>query len=112
MLALKSMSSDIHCKAEGKVVPVLFFLNCVPRHENLLGEWRYSFHAFLTSLLDRGAWSVLCPGRFNPSERTFATHWIGRWVNPRVVLDTMVKREIPSPRTPIVQPVASGLQQY
>jgi hypothetical protein len=40
------------------------------------------------------------------------THWIGGWVGPRAVLDTVVKRKIPNPRqesnprTPIVQPVA------
>jgi hypothetical protein len=40
------------------------------------------------------------------------THWIGDWVDPRAVLDAVVKRKIPrprrelNPRTPIVQPVA------
>jgi hypothetical protein len=40
------------------------------------------------------------------------THCIGGWVGPRAVLDTVVKRKIPSPRqesnprTPIVQPLA------
>jgi hypothetical protein len=35
-------------------------------------------------------------------------HWIGGWVGPRAVLDTVVKRKLPSPRresnprTPIV----------
>jgi hypothetical protein len=39
-------------------------------------------------------------------------HWIGGWVGSRAVLDTVVKRELPSPRQesnpriPIVQPVA------
>jgi hypothetical protein len=38
-------------------------------------------------------------------------HWIGSWVDPRAVLDAVVKRKIPSPRqesnpkTPTVQPV-------
>jgi hypothetical protein len=45
-------------------------------------------------------------------EKASGTHWIGGWVGPRAVLDTVVKRKIPSPRrewnprTPIVQPVA------
>jgi hypothetical protein len=45
-------------------------------------------------------------------EKAPGTHWIGGWVGPRAVLDTVVKRKIPSPRresnprTPIVQPVA------
>jgi hypothetical protein len=47
-----------------------------------------------------------------PRERAPDTHWTGGWVGPRVVLDTVVKRKIPSPhresnpRTPIVQHVA------
>jgi hypothetical protein len=50
--------------------------------------------------------AALPPGE-NPS-----TRWIGGWVGPRAVLDTVVKRKIPSsrreskPRTPIVQSVA------
>jgi hypothetical protein len=50
-----------------------------------------------------------------PQERAPSTHWIGRWVGPRAVLDTVGKRKIPSPRwesnprTPIVQPV---VQRY
>jgi hypothetical protein len=52
------------------------------------------------------------PGRFTPRVRAPGTHWIGDWVDPRAVLDAVVKRKIPSPRwestprTPIVQPVA------
>jgi hypothetical protein len=40
------------------------------------------------------------------------THWIGGWVDPRAILDAVVKIEISrprresNPRTPIVQPVA------
>jgi hypothetical protein len=45
-------------------------------------------------------------------ERAPDTHWIGDWVGPIAILDTVVKRKIPSPcqksnpRTLIVQPVA------
>jgi hypothetical protein len=45
-------------------------------------------------------------------ERAPDIHWIGGWVDPRAVLDAVVKRKIPStrresnPRTPIVQVVA------
>jgi hypothetical protein len=31
-------------------------------------------------------------------ERAPDTHWIGDWVGPRAVLDTVVKRKIPNPR--------------
>jgi hypothetical protein len=69
-------------------------------------------HAFLISALDGGEWSASSPSRFTPRERAPGTHWIGGWLSPRVVLDAVVKRKIPSPRresnpkTPIVQPVA------
>jgi hypothetical protein len=61
---------------------------------------------------DGGEWSASRPGRFIPREKALGTHWIGGWVGRRAVLDTVVKRKIPSPRresnprTPIVQPVA------
>jgi hypothetical protein len=86
--------------------------NWAPRHEGILGEWRYSSTHSLTSALDEGEGSTSRPGRFTPKERAPGTHWIGGWVGPRAVLDAVVKRKIPSPRresdprTPIVQPVA------
>jgi hypothetical protein len=97
------------CKGKGKVVPVL---NEAPRHEGVLGEWRYSITHSLTSALDGGEWSATRPGRFTPRERASGTHWTGGWVGLRAVLDSVVKGKIPSfrrqsnPRTPIVQPVA------
>jgi hypothetical protein len=96
-------------KVNGKAVPVL---NLAPRHEDVLGEWRYSSTHSLTSALDGGEWSASRPGRFTPRTRAPCTHWIGGLVGPRAVLDTAVKRKIPNPRresnprTPIVQPVA------
>jgi hypothetical protein len=78
------------CK--GKVVSVL---NQAPRH-----EYRGS-GGIAPRILDLGTrwgeWSASGPGRFTPSERASGTHWLG-WVGPRAVLDTMVKRKIPSPR--------------
>jgi hypothetical protein len=52
------------------------------------------------------------PAAFLPRERAPRTHWIGGWVGPRAVLNTVVGRKIPSlcwesnPRTSIVQHVA------
>jgi hypothetical protein len=92
-----------------KDVPVL---NKAPRHEGVIGQWRYSSTHSLTSALDRDEWSASCPGRFTHRERAPGTHWLGGWVGPRAGLDAVVKRKIPSPRrqsnprTPIVQPVA------
>jgi hypothetical protein len=77
-----------------------------------IGEWRYSSTHSLTSALDGGEWSASRLAHFTPRERAPGTHGIGSWVDPRAVLDAVVKRKIPSPhresnpRTPIVQPVA------
>jgi hypothetical protein len=95
-----------------KVKLSLCFINWVPCHEDVLGQWRYSFTHSLTLALDGGEWSASHPGHFTPRERAPGTHWIGGWVGPRAVLDPVVKRKIPSPsqelnpRTPIVQPIA------
>jgi hypothetical protein len=86
--------------------------NWAPRHEDVLGEWIYNSTHSLTSALDGGEWPASLPGRFTPRERAPGTHCIGGWVGPRAILDTVVKRKIPSPRresnprTPIVRPVA------
>jgi hypothetical protein len=51
------------------------------------------------------------PAALPPRERAPGTQWIGGWVGPRAVLDTVMKK-IPSPRresnrsTPIVQTVS------
>jgi hypothetical protein len=98
-------------KGKGKAVPVLFD-NWPPHHEGVLGKWTYTSTHSLTPALDGGEWSVSRPGRFNPRERAPGTYWIGGWLDPRAVLDAVVKRKIPCPRwepkirTPIVQPVA------
>jgi hypothetical protein len=76
-----------HRESKGKVVPVLF--NSAPRHEGALREWRYSSTHSLTSTLDGGEWSASRPGRFAPRERAPDTHWIGGWVGPRAVLDSV-----------------------
>jgi hypothetical protein len=61
---------------------------------------------------DGSEWSASRPGCITPREIAPRTHWLGDWVGPRAVLDSVVKRKITSPRresnrrTPIVQPVA------
>jgi hypothetical protein len=81
-----------------------FSLNRVPRHEGVLGECRYSSTHSLTPGLDGGQLSASRPGRFTPKERAPGTHWIGGWVGPRAVMDTVVKRKIPSPPPPRIEP--------
>jgi hypothetical protein len=43
-----------------------------------------------------GEWLASHSGRFTPRERAPIMHWIGSWVGPRAVLDTVVKRKIPT----------------
>jgi hypothetical protein len=58
-------------KRKGKVVTVL---NKAPRHEGVLGQWRYSSTHSSTSVLDGGEWSASRPGRPTPMERAPGTH--------------------------------------
>jgi hypothetical protein len=72
--------------------------NWAPRHEGVLGKWRYSSTHSLASAPDGGEWSASRRGLITPRERAPGTHWIGDWVGPRAVLNAVVKRKIPSPR--------------
>jgi hypothetical protein len=52
------------------------FLSQAPRHEGVLGEWRYSSTHSLTSTLDGSEWSASHPGHFTPRVRAPGTHWV------------------------------------
>jgi hypothetical protein len=90
-----SARSIITTLTELSKVKLSLCFNWAPRHEGVLGDWRYSSTHSLTSALDEGEWSGSQPGRFTP----------------RAVLDS-VKIKIPNPsresksRTQIVHPVA------
>jgi len=75
----------------------MLFFNSAPRHEGLMGEWRYSPTHSSTSALDGGEWSVSPLGRFTPRERAPGTHFLGGWVGPRAGLDAVMNRKIPRP---------------
>jgi hypothetical protein len=81
----------------GKVVPVLFSLTEHNAMKAYWGSGEYSSMHSLTSALDGGEWSGSCPSHFTPRERAPGTHWIGGWVGPRAIPDTVGKRKIPSP---------------
>jgi hypothetical protein len=59
------------------------------RHASGKGERKYSFYSFLTSALDGGEWSALCPGpRFTPN-----IHWIWRfWASELIWTQTLEKK--------------------
>jgi len=58
----------------------LCFFSWAPRHEGVLGEWRYSSKHSSSSAIDGGERSASRPGLFTPRERTSGAHWIGGWV--------------------------------
>jgi hypothetical protein len=99
----------------GKVVPVP---NSSTTPWIRIREWRYSSTHSLTSALDGGELSASRYSRSTPKERVPGTHWIGGWVGPRAVLDTMLKRKIPIPRResnphhPMVQAVVSRYTKW
>jgi len=66
-------------------------INQAPHHEEI------KLHAFLNSVLDGGEWSALSLDRFTTVERDPITHLIGGWMGPRSGLETVAKRNIPSP---------------
>jgi len=53
-----------------KLFPVL---NYAPYSEEILEVW---LHAFSTSVLDGGKWSVPHPSHVNARERALGTHWV------------------------------------
>jgi hypothetical protein len=70
----------------------------------------YSSTHSLTLALDGGEWSGSRPDCFAPKERARSTYCVGCLVGPRVGLDAVVKRKIPShcrdSNSQIIQPVA------
>jgi hypothetical protein len=87
---------------------------CLTKHHAMKTYWGSGGIApRITDLGTRWRWVVnFTPRPLYPQGKAPGTHWIGGWVGLRAVLDTVLKRKIPSPRrgsklrTPIVQSVA------
>jgi hypothetical protein len=56
-----------------------------------MGEWTY--RSTILDLSTRCEWSASLPSRLTSGERAHGTHWIGRWVGPRAVVDIMENRK-------------------
>jgi len=51
-------------------------------------------HAFLTTALDGGEWSVSCLSHFTPRVKAPGTHWTGGCVGPTASLEMAVRRKL------------------
>jgi hypothetical protein len=79
------------------------------RHEGAWGERRYSSYSFLTSELDRGAWSATPSDRALPwgKDPPPPVNWTEGWVGPRASLDAEARGKIlclcrgPNPGRPV-----------
>jgi len=60
-----------------------------------VGKWRYS-STHSTSAVD-GSGQLHAPACLPPGKDPLGTQRIGGWVDPRAILDAVVKRKIPSP---------------
>jgi hypothetical protein len=51
------------------------YFNWAQRHEDVLGEWKYSSIHSLISALDGREWSASRPGRFTPGKEPLVPIW-------------------------------------
>jgi hypothetical protein len=100
VLQIRGFYVEVHVtKRKVKLSKIKLFLcfNWSPRHEAVMGEWRYNSTHSLTSALDAHESSASGLGRFTPREIAYGTQRIRGWVDPRLVLHAVEKRKIPSP---------------
>jgi hypothetical protein len=75
---------------------IFYFNNYVPRHEDILREWRNSsklhrcFCIRTRKPVQRHALAARLPGK----KQVIDTHWVGHWTGPRTSLHAAVKRNI------------------
>jgi hypothetical protein len=72
------VSVFLEISAQGRIYTL-----CLTKHHGMKVYWgvEVQLHAFLTSALDGGEWSVSSPGRLNSRERVPGTHWRGGWAS-------------------------------
>jgi hypothetical protein len=72
--------------------------SCLTKHHTMKMHCgvEVQHYTFLTLELEEGERSASCHSHFTPKERAPGTHWIGGWVSPRIGLDVVEKRKIPS----------------
>jgi len=76
------------CGIKGKVVPQL---KSAPRHEDLLGQWRYNFPHFKLGLGWRWVVSFTLQPH-NLQRKAHCTNWIGGCLSLGVGLDVAARR--------------------
>jgi hypothetical protein len=86
-----------HCDTVKVKVKLSLCFNWAPRHEGILGEWRYISTHSLIWALGGGEWSASLPGRFTLGEIVPGIHWIRGWVGPRVNLDAVERIKFSQP---------------
>jgi hypothetical protein len=74
-------------------------------HEDLWGSGSRA-PAILTSALDGVEWSDSRPSRFSSEARALSTNWMGGWMGPRAVMDSMQERKKFAP--PGIEPRSSS----
>jgi hypothetical protein len=78
--------------------------NWAPRHEGVLGEWRYNCTS-LTLALDGGEWSASHPGRFTHGKEPLVRRLGGPQCRSGRA-DEKNSQSLPRLEPPIIQPVA------
>jgi len=69
---------------------------CLSKHHAMKTYWQRKCSTTHSLTLAVDEWSISCPGRFSPRERSPCIHWIGRCFGPRAGLDALEKRKTPS----------------
>jgi len=58
----------------------------------------------LSTTIDGGYWSASLPGSFTPEGKATGSRWIGCWLVPRVVLETVEQTRVFVTARPVARP--------